>query len=233
MKNLYQPHVFLKTDTIEPKSKKRYLFREDYNLKALPEKETTIQPKGYRHQAAKELLQYSDLADKMDKENYFKKIQKYYDEGLQAKDPLPDFGNYSGFAGLDKIYTALYSKRNRPFPGLIGAPKQHDIEGQKAQIQAFWEKREKQQKMAGQYAQRPYRFVHYPWPAYIGSFLPNKNDGVTYKSTVSYDEIVRHFRKGNQEAKGMATQKLKGIIPKAGLKARNFVDKYFKLRPKP
>jgi len=61
----------------------RYYFRQDYDLDDLPKKERIYQPgKSYGVKRAKKLLKYSDQAKKLAKENFFRQIKTWYDEGL-------------------------------------------------------------------------------------------------------------------------------------------------------
>lgn len=200
MPHLYHTPVFNKDDAFVPKhvrnARTKYVFREDYNLEALPKSEQIVQPKGYKWKAGQQLLQHSAHAGKLPKENFFERIKTYYDEGIQRHEPIQDFG---GFGALDLIYNDLYGK---PFPYITADPNKN---------------KRKSAQERHQIAHKPYRFQHNPFLETIGRWVKHKTDGITYTSTVPLDDIYKHFRQDAVPVRKVATSRLQPFVPKASI----------------
>ena len=212
-------HAIKKTDAMQPmhspSKRTKYTFREDYDLDKLPEKERVIRPKGYRWKDSQRLLRHAKHAPLMSKENFFQKIKTYYDDGIQQHEPIKDFGSYTSnqpgsFAGLNKIFNDLYG---HPFPFIVRKPKVYNERSREAQIAAQMTEREEMQKRAAEFAHKPYRNVHYPFPEVIGQFQPNEHDGVTYKSKVPLNKIYNIFRQDDIPVKRVEHERLKKFLP--------------------
>jgi len=114
------------------------------------------------------------------------------------------------FGGADKPYPDIYMVG--PFPDLVGKPKQHGLTGKEEKLSQL-ETRKKYKDFAAKYALKPYYYVHYPWPEYIGKWLSDRNDGMTYKSSVPYDEIIKTFRAAGKPLRHANETKLKKALP--------------------
>lgn len=171
-----------------------YEFRSDYKTSQLPQKMQIVQPgKEITPSGTKEILRYASLADKLPKENFFQRLARLHARGLETSQPLPNFGN------LDEIFPGIMDKS--PFPHLVGSPLPHDGS---TTNQLYQRKLLNHGKRFKDFAHKPYRMAHHPWPEVIGSWHINKHDGVTYRSKAPLDFIHQQFRiasRGKRPAK--------------------------------
>lgn len=219
-------HIFTKKDALQPKygnKATKYTFREDLELDKLPTKQRITQPHGYSWKTGKELLKYAPYSDQLHSENTFKTLRKYYADGIQQHDPLPDFGGYTtGFTGLDKIYSDLY---NKPFPKIVGEPEIHDATNGEV-IDNFRQRHLNYQDYAAKYAHKPYQYAHYPFLETIGMETPSEHDTMLYKSDVSLNKIYNHFRQDGIPVGKVPHERLSKVLPSHSGKLLNSVKRH-------